>query len=64
MTVFTITDAREAGFCVDGIRDFCDKHGVSYREFIHNGVTDEQLQALGETGILEKLEEVRDGRQK
>lgn len=62
MKTYTVTDAREAGFCVEGIRDFCEKHNVPFRDFIRNGVTAEFLVEVGEIGILEKLEEVQNGR--
>lgn len=61
MTTYTITDAREAGFCVEGIREFCEKHNVPFRDFIRNGVTDDFLIEVGEAGVLEKLEEARRG---
>lgn len=59
MTIYTITDARRAGFCVEGLRDFAEQHNLSYRDFIRNGIDRDVLLGLGEIEIVNMLEKAR-----
>lgn len=57
MSVFNITDARRSGFCVEGIRDFCDKHGLDYKQVIKNGITEEQLREFEEIALIDIMKQ-------
>lgn len=60
MTRITIDDARKAGYCVAGLRDFAAKHGLNLRDFVQNGIEEETLISLGEEAAVERIKEVRD----
>lgn len=59
MTKITINDARKAGFCVAGLRDFAEKHNLDLRDFVKNGIEESVLIDLGEAGIVDRIREVR-----
>lgn len=40
--MITITDIRAAGHCVRGFTDWCDTHGLDWREILRDGI-DEQV---------------------
>lgn len=61
MTRFTITDARRAGFCVEGLREFAEKHNLSFYDFVRNGMDEQTLIDLGEEGIVEMINKSREG---
>ena len=59
MVTFKITHARRSGFCVEGIRQFCDQHDLSYRELVRHGITDDKLRELGEDALVDMMLEVK-----
>jgi hypothetical protein len=48
MTVIKASDCREHGYCMKGVRAFMERHGLSFRESIKNGIPAEQLKATGD----------------
>lgn len=39
---------RRAGFCRNGARAWCARHGIDWRDFVHNGIAAERLEATGD----------------
>lgn len=46
----TVQHCRELGYCLRGVRQFCDQGGIDFRDFVKNGFP------------LEKAREMNDGR--
>ncbi len=44
----TLSDCKRAGFCVKGVRKFVEAAGMDFRDFIKDGISEEQ--ALGIDG--------------
>lgn len=44
----TIDDARAAGHCVTGIRDWFKAHDLDFRDFLTNGIDSEKIEALND----------------
>lgn len=55
----TIDDAKNAGFCVAGLRDFAEKHHLDLRDFVKNGIEEEVLIALGEQAVVDRIKKIR-----
>jgi hypothetical protein len=49
----TIDDVRQAGHCVAGARDWFGRHGLDFRDFIRNGITEERFLAAGDALAVE-----------
>lgn len=47
MTI-TIQHVRAVGYCAKGAREFCDKYGFDWSDFLHNGVSEERLLETGD----------------
>jgi hypothetical protein len=43
----TTSDVRDAGFCVDGLREWCDANGVDLRTLVKGRYTIQELIDLG-----------------
>lgn len=41
--IVTIQDARDAGLCVIGLRDWFNAHGLSFKDFLTHGVAADRL---------------------
>lgn len=46
--MITINDVRAAGHCVRGAKDWFERHGLDFRGFIKNGITEEEFLASGD----------------
>jgi hypothetical protein len=57
----TITDARRAGFCVLGIRDYARANGVAFRDFLRNGIAADDERIAGDAHIERVLAVKRKG---
>lgn len=51
MTKIYIEDAREAGFCNHGLRDFAERHNLDYFDFLNNGIDVERLLHLNDANV-------------
>lgn len=49
-----INDVRKFGYCVNGIKDFCKIHGIDFRGFIKNGISEEDLAGIDDA-MLQKV---------
>lgn len=43
MTIITIKDTRELGYCSKGVRAFCKLHNIDYHYVIKNGIKEADL---------------------
>lgn len=43
MTILTVDDARKAGFCCRGQRQWADRVGIDMRKFVRDGVDTDDL---------------------
>ena len=51
----TIHEAVKAGFCVAGIRAWCQRNGVSMREAARHGIPPETIEVAGDLAVLERI---------
>jgi hypothetical protein len=58
----TIDDVRLAGHCVAGARDWFDRHGLDFRDFIRNGIAEERFLAAGDAIAAEIVKAKQDRR--
>lgn len=56
-----VSDARELGFCVRGIKQFCDENGLSFRELCKNGLPAAVLEQTGDERAVKLVRYVRTG---
>lgn len=61
----TITDVRRAGYCVRGVRRWCEVKGIDFRKFLAEGMPVEEFKSLGDdvyiTDVLAVRERFRNG---
>lgn len=43
-----IKDIRDAGHCVKGTRDWFDRHGLDFRKFLREGISEEEFTTKGD----------------
>lgn len=54
--IITIDDVRNAGFCVEGLRQFCEDNGIDLKAAIRDGGIDsEVLVETGNQGVLDAI---------
>ena len=46
--IITITDIRAAGHCVRGAKDWFDRHGLDFRDFLKRGIPEAEFLASGD----------------
>ena len=54
-----MSDIRASFMCSSGARAFFDKHGLSWSDFLKQGVSVEDIVATGDTMALQVVEAVR-----
>lgn len=61
--VVTITDVRAAGHCARGTKAWFEGHGLDFRSFLKNGISEEQFLATGDAYAIEvvRLKGLRNG---
>lgn len=58
--VVHISDARALGFCVRGVKQFCDDNGLNFREFCRHGLPADAFEQTGDARALRLVETVRE----
>jgi hypothetical protein len=53
----TIDDIRNAGFCVDGLREWAEFHGMDIRRVVKGDYTVEELRPYNDANINRAIEE-------
>lgn len=59
MTTVTHADLRVLGYCNRGSRDFFDRHGLDWREFLHDGIDAEILLSTGDAMASRVVEQAQ-----
>ena len=52
-----INDAVEIGYCVKGIKEFCNNHGINFKDMVKNGIDAEVLIKTGDAMALKVVEQ-------
>lgn len=52
MTI-TVTDCRNAGHCVKGIKNWFDQYGLDFKDFLRNGIDEETFLATNDAYAIE-----------
>lgn len=52
----TINDVRRTGVCAQGLREFCDTHGIDLRKLIREGIPFEAVGDIND-GFLEAVKQ-------
>lgn len=65
MTRVTVTDLRAARYCFRGVRPWFDRHGLSWSDFVTQGLEAEVLLATGDAlvGPVIRAAEERESRE-
>ena len=58
----TMADLRAAGFCAAGVREFCARHGIDYRELLRVGTPFDVAERTGDAMVITLIQRLRDGR--
>ncbi len=64
-TIITVRELVASGFCVVGIKKFCDTYGFDFRDVLRNGISAQAGLATGDgmaTRAFELIMEKRNGR--
>ena len=57
MTTVTVQDIKALKFCNRGARQFFEKNGLDWSEFVRNGIDAETIRALGDEMGLKAVAE-------
>jgi hypothetical protein len=58
----TMADLRAAGFCAAGVRAFCARHALDYRELLRAGLPFDVLEPIGDAMVNNLIQRLRNGR--
>lgn len=66
MTRVTIKHVRKLGYCVSGVRAWCDQHGFDFRKLVREGYTIGEISHIDDHNVrrvidIVKQEEQADG---
>lgn len=61
----TIKDIRAVRFCSDGVRHFAEERGLSWEDFLRDGIDADELRKLDDALVNKIIEqaELRNGRE-
>ena len=59
MARVTIEHTRAVGYCRKGVRAFLQRHGLSWRQFLYEGIDEERLLATGDAMATRAVEYMR-----
>lgn len=57
--IVTFADARSLGYCSRGLRSFCEQHGIDWREFVRNGIDEQNLAGITDPMVQRVIERAR-----
>ena len=57
-----IEDAVEIGYCIEGIKEFCKRYGVDFRDLVRNGIEADKLLKIDNAMALKVVEYARNRR--
>lgn len=61
MTIITIQDVRDAGYCASGARRWFESYGFDFRDFMQNGIDQERFLATGDA-MAQRVADLKAGR--
>jgi len=57
--IITIQDIRDAGICASGARRWFEAHGLDFRDFMENGISEDAMLATGDARAQEVVNRKR-----
>lgn len=51
----TPRDCLDAGFCIDGQRRFCNRHGIDFRSFVKSGLPESAFDGIVDANLSRAL---------
>lgn len=57
----TIYDVNRAGYCVKGIRHWCNQQGIPFRDFVENGFPVSEAEKMDDAIVQDVLRVKREG---
>jgi len=57
--IITIDDIRKTGLCVRGTKEWFERNGLDFRDFMENGCLPEALLATGDANAIFVVEQAR-----
>ena len=55
----TVDDIRRAGFCVDGLREWVEHHGLDIRRVVEGDYTVDEIKHIEDANIQRAIEEAQ-----
>lgn len=52
----TMQDIRAEGYCLPGLRSFCDAHGIDLRQLVREGVPVAELSGIEDANLQKILD--------
>jgi hypothetical protein len=62
IVIVRMVHIRQAKMCSNGTRDFFNRHGLDWQEFLKEGVDAEKLRATGDAMALKVVKVAENGR--
>jgi len=57
--IVQVRDAVELGYCIKGIKEFCKRHGIDFRNFVKYGIDEDDLLKTGDAMAVKVVERAR-----
>ncbi len=54
-----VRDAVELGYCIKGIKEFCKRYDIDFRNFVKHGIDEEVLLKTGDAMAVKVVERAR-----
>lgn len=58
-----ITDARELGICISGIKKMAEDHGIDFKDYVRNGVDISKVEHIDDDNMRRTIEVAKKNRQ-
>lgn len=53
--VLTMQDLRDTGLCVSGLRQWATRHGVDFRAFVKQGMSETEMRRLAGDHLVDTI---------
>ena len=57
-----ISDAVELGYCIKGLKEFCRRHNVDFKDFVKNGIEADIILKIEDAMAFKLVEYARNKR--
>lgn len=57
--IVQVRDAVDLGYCIKGIKEFCHRHSIDFRNFVKHGIDEEELIKTGDAMAVKVVERAR-----